>query len=228
MKKLMILAAAAAMGVSAFGACSYIEPTKPNKAAAWAYKWKFSGKTTKAVVSNCDKAITRASASLKIQGWSFYCEPECGDFEAMEADEVFWQTKPYKTLLAGGVTFEVANIIGKKGKNYEAAGVAEFGDLYALTLAGLGKYDSKNARVSSVKGNFAGVAAAPSLTEYNKATCGYDGVVSKVWPCCGCPTDDAASVAYGKWSIKYSKSYAKKYAAGTLKAAKLYPKWATR
>lgn len=228
MKKVVILAAAAAMGISAFGACQYIAPTVVTKSAAWAYKWKFSGKTTKAVQSNCDKAITRASASLKIQGWSFYCEPECGDFEAMEADEIFWQTKPGKTVLDGGVTFEVANIIGKKGKNYEAAGVAEFTDAYVLTLAGLGKYDTKNARVSSIKGNFAGVAAAPSLDSYNKASCDYDSNVSLVWPCCGCPSDEADSVAYGKWSIKYSKSYAKKYAAGTLKADKLLPKWARR
>ncbi len=231
MKKLVILAAVAAMGVSAFGACTYIKPDPKVVTPAWAYKWKFSGKTTKAVVAKCDNVITRAAASLKIQGWSFYCEPECGDFEAMEADEIFWQTKPYKTLLAGGVTFEVANVIGKTGKNYEAAGVAEFADangndLYTLTLAGLGKYDAKNLRVSSVKGNFAGIAAAPSLTSYNKASCDYNSKVSLVWPCCGCPSDEADSVAYGKWSIKYSKSYAKKYAAGSLSAVKLYPKWA--
>ena len=103
MKKLIIVAAAAAMGISAFGACSYIPPT-PSKVGdpAWAYKWKFSGKTTKAVEVKCSRQagtfVTRTSTSLKIQGWSFYCDPICGDFEAAQADEIFWSTKPEKVL----------------------------------------------------------------------------------------------------------------------------------
>lgn len=236
MKKVIIAAAVAAMGVSAFAACSYIAPTPAKQGdPAWAYKWKFSGKTTKAIEVRCARQqgtfVTRTAASLKIQGWSFYCDPVCGDFEAAEADEIFWQTKPGKLVLDGGVTLEVANVIGKKGKNYEAAGLAEFtdatgNDLYALTFAGLGKYDAKNERVSSVKGNFAGVAAAPGLTSYNKANCNYDSAVSKVWECCGCPTLDADSVAFGKWSVKYSKSYAKKYGNSKLDLNKVLPKWA--
>ena len=233
MKKLIIAAVVAAMGVSAFAACTY-KPIKEvaKTAPAWAYKWKFSGKTTKAVTTTCARGtkgsayITRTSTSLKIQGWSFYCEPNCGDFEAAEADEIFWQTKPFKTLLDGGVTLEVANVIGKKGKNYEAFGVAEFKDLYTLYFAGFGKYDSKNERVSSIKGNFAGTAAAPALTAYNKANCDYDTDVSKVWECCGCPTAEADSVAFGKWSVKYSKSYAKKYGNDKLDLSKVLPKWA--
>ena len=232
MKKLIIVAAAAAMGISAFGACSYIPPT-PSKVGdpAWAYKWKFSGKTTKAVEVKCSRQagtfVTRTSTSLKIQGWSFYCDPLCGDFEAAQADEIFWSTKPEKVLFdEAGVTLEVANVIGKKGKNYEAAGAAVFDDLYAVTFAGFGKYDAKNERVSSIKGNFAGFAAAPSLSKYNKANCNYETPVSKVWECCGCPTADADSVAFGKWSVKYSKSYAKKYGNGKLDLNKVLPKWA--
>ena len=227
MKKLILIAGVLAIG-GAFAECAYIKPLTPTSSdPAWAYKWKFTGKTTKAVTSTCEKKITRTGAALKIQGWSLYCDPECGDFEAAEAAEFFWQTKPYKAILGGGVTFEVANQIGKKGKNYEAAGVAEFTDkdgaaLYTLTFAGLGKYDTKKARVKSVSGNFAGIAAAPA----SKGTDCEDGEKSKVWECCGCPTLDADSVAYGKWSVKYNKSIAKKYANGTLKAKHIYPKWA--
>ena len=228
--------AAVVVAGAAEAACSYIPPTKTLTQSAWAYQWKFSGKTTKAIKVECNgEKVTRTSASLKIQGWSFYCEPECNDFESAEADEIFWSTKPEKLGLLGGVTFELGNIIGKKGKNYEAYGTASFKAIddqgadyadYELTFAGIGKYDTKNARVSSIKGNFAGNAMAPSLTWYNKANCGYDGAVSKVWECCGCPTLDAWTVAYGKWSVKFNKGNAKKYGDSKLEISKLLPGWA--
>ena len=233
MKKMIAIAAVALAG-AAFAECQYIEPVKDTPAEpAWAYKWKFSGKTTKAVKSSCDDAITRTGTSLKIEGWSFYCDPECGDFEAMEADEYFWQTKPTKTLFkkGSGVAFEVANVIGKKGKEFEAYGVAQFADEagnydYLLAVAGLGKYDAKKAYVKSIKGNFAGLAAAPALVTGKDTACTKAvSNVSLVWPCCGCPSEEAGSVAYGKWSIKYNKSWAKKAANGQL-SQKLYPSWA--
>ena len=230
MKKLMIAAVAAASVGGAFAACSYIPPTpQPTAEKAWAYQWKFTGKTTKGVATKCNGVdmVTRSSASLKIQGWSFYCEPVCGDFESAEADEIFWSTKPEKALLDGGITFELGNVIGKKGKDYETAGEAIFKNAYDLVFAGIGKYDSKNARVSSVKGNFAGTAVAPSLKLGKDTDCiAAPTLVSKVWECCGCPTLDADTVAYGKWSVKYNKSNAKKYGEGKLDMAKVLPKWA--
>ena len=238
MKKLMIAAASVALAAGAFADCSYI-PVQPVAQidSAWAYKWKFSGKTTKAVVMTCvDNAqyVTRTATSLKIQGWSLYCDPVCGDFESAEALEIFWQTKPSKVLFAdgSGVTFEVGNIIGKKGKEYEAAGEAVFTGIdgvtgYDLFFAGLGKYDTKKTRVSSIKGNFAGIAKAPQVKVGKDTDCiTAPTKISKVWECCGCPTQDADSVAFGKWSVKYNKSYAKKYGKGTLDAAKLLPSWA--
>ena len=233
-----MLAAVAAVAVSgAFAACQYIPPTpKPLDSQAWAYKWKFSGKTTKAIKTTCKYGagdfITRKSTSLKLEGWSLYCEPNCGDFEAAEATEFFWQTKPSKVLLDGGVELVVANVIGKKGADYEAAGALTVADVanvtaYHLGFAGLGKYDTKNARVKSIKGNFAGVAAAPQMKNGKDTDCSTaPTVISKVWECCGCPTADADSVAYGKWSVKYNKSMAKKYANGKLAAKDVLPKWA--
>ena len=230
MKKLILLAGVLAIGGAYAASCQFIDkkPTPSSNDSAWAYKWKFTGKTTKAVKAVCPKdPITRSSASLKIQGWSFYCDPDCDDFETEEADEIFWQTKPSKKILDGGAVFELANIIGKNGKNYEAAGTAKFADddkktQYDLTFAGLGKFDQKKKRVKSISGNFAGTASAPWLND--KTGCSSD--ISQVWTCCGCPDQDAWTVAYGKWSIKYNKSWSKKYANGKAKWEKIVPKWA--
>lgn len=237
MKKMIAIAATALAG-AALAECAYIPVTPVVEAEpAWAYQWKFTGKTTKAVATKCDYGtgdyITRTGASLKIQGWSLYCEPVCGDFEAAEATEIFWQTKPAKVMFTeGGVTFLEANVIGKKGKEYEAVGNANFASddgttAYTLAFAGLGKYDAKKTRVSSIKGNFAGLAKAPQMKNGKDTLCTTaPTVISKVWECCGCPTLDADSVAYGKWSVKYNKSIAKKYGNGKLDYNKVLPSWA--
>ena len=87
MKKLMIAALAVASVAGAYAACSYTEPT-----TAWVYKWTFTGKTTFGVKPAAVKVETglcgytgggssdvtctvRAPASLKIEGYTWYCEP---------------------------------------------------------------------------------------------------------------------------------------------------------
>lgn len=231
MKKIVTTLAAAVLAVSAFAQCSYVAPAEQTTADAWAYKWTFTGKTTKAVSITCsgEKYVVRTPSSLKLQGYAFYCSPSCGDFEKLECDEVFWATKPFKQLFTkedGGLNFEVANIIGKKGDKFETAGTLVLGDTYTLTFAGFGKYDKKNTRPSTIRGNFAGIAAAPSLTVGEATACSNPlSQVSTVWECCGCPTTEADSVAFGKFKVKYAKSYAKKYAAGTL-SNKFLPSWA--
>ena len=230
----MFALAAAAMVGAVQAACQYIpvpQPTPTEK--AWAYQWKFSGKTTEAAIGKCaGDVVIRVPGALKIQGWSFYCEPQCGDFEAMQADEIFWMTKPVKSLLEGGVELEVANVIGKKGKDFEALGNAAFTDVYGskygFVFAGLGKYDAKNMKPTSIKGNFAGYRTAPMYTKDNGPCSSPDTLKAAVWPCdtCSCPTETPDSVAYGKWSVKFNKGKANKYAAGTLDATKLLPSWA--
>lgn len=234
MKKIMIMAVAAMAAIGSFAQCSFVPAEEAVKDAAWAYKWKFTGKTTKAVKARCAATadgtlVTRTPTSLKIQGYTFYCNPQCGDFENLECDEVFWQSKPGRVLFGdgSGLKFEVANIIGKKGDKFEVYGTAEFDGIYTLNFAGFGKYDRKNNRVSSIKGMFTGVAAAPSLVEGTESACSSTvDFLSKVWGCCGCPADDADSVAFGKFSVKYTKSYAKKYAKHTLKETSILPSWA--
>ena len=223
----MIAAAAVAMVGSTFAACQYVAPD-----TAWVYKWKFTGKTTKGTQPKQVKVTTglcgytgggqtatgctvRTPASLKIEGYTWVCTPGCGSeaFEQFaEVNEIFWQKKPFKAAMAGGVSAEISNIIGKSAKQFETAGVASFTEnventTYTLTYAGLGKYDQKNSRVKSVSGNFAGILSQPWYIS-NK-----DCVPAGYWDCATlslvCP--GGATVAYGKWCAKYNKSASKKY-----------------
>ena len=251
----MIAAVAAIVACGGFAACTY-EPV-PAQDAAWAYTWKFTGKTTTGaalkgkagVATACgytsggrDDSFVRVPASLKLQGYTWYCDPGCGctDFETAlaEVNELFYIKKPFKGSLTGGVTMEVSNIIGKKAKQYEVAGKANFtGTIDAndprvgademtfdLVFAGLGKYDKKNSRVSSASGNFAGIANYPWYV--SKTVCAPAGI----WDCdvlaVNCDTF-ASSVAYGKWSVKFYKSAAKKLAANKVSTASAIksPKW---
>lgn len=252
MKKIIALAALAA-ATSAFAACSYTAPD-----TAWVYKWKFTGKTTFGVKpatvkakptsglcgytgnaptcsvgANCE--TVRAPASLKIEGYTWYCKPGCGSdqFENWgEVNEIFWQKKPFKAAIAGGVSTDISHIIGKKQKQYEAYGVAHFEEYingctkegtYTLAYAGLGKYDLKNCRVKSVKGNFAGYLDQPHYISKDKC------VNAGYWICdcnnnvLGCM---APSVAFGKWSAKYQKSASKKFLKkGTLPKVASWADW---
>ena len=248
MKKLIALATVLAIG-GAFAACQY-DPLP----TAWVYKWKFSGKTTygvkpakvKVETSLCgytggeqgggETCTVRAPASLKIEGYTWVCEPGCGSnaFEQFaELNEVFWQKKPFKASLAGGVATDVSNIIGKKAKQFEAAGTATFSEFinagateegtYTLTYAGLGKYDQKNDRVKSVSGNFAGFLDQP---HYISAK---DCLNAGFWDCDNNLVCEGTSVAYGKWCAKFQKSASKKFArSGTLPKVPSWVKWMNR
>ena len=241
MKKLMIAAIAAATVGGAFAEpppCTYTQEAP--KDTAWVYKWTFSGKTTEGVMPKEVKGTTgvcdyhtdpkeagcavRVPASLKIEGYTWACTPGCGSeaFESfVEANEIFWQKKPFKAALAGGVDTQLSNIIGKKATQFEAAGYATLTEqvekgTYVLLYAGLGKYDTKNSRVKSVSGNFAGALSQPWYIANTACTqAGY-------WNCetldLVCP--GGATVAYGKWSAKFNSSAAKKYLnKGTLPKA---------
>lgn len=223
-------------GGSAFGSACSVEPVKET---AWVYKWKFTGKTTYGAkaraASACsagDTCTIRCPASLKIEGYTWACSPGCGTegFEMFsEVNEVFWQNKPFKASLAGGVMTEICNIIGKKAKNCEVGGTATFtqfvdgtqpAGIYAFTYAGLGKYDKKHGRITSASGNFAGQLNAPVYVD----KCSI--IDAGFWDCgtLALNCDTKPSIMYGKWSVKYKKSASKKY----LKNGHLpkYPAWA--
>jgi hypothetical protein len=227
MKKLMIAAAVAAVGAAAFGgAC---QPTTPD--TAWAYVWKFTGKTTtgnKAASTGgaCytgDTCTYRVPSSLKIQGYTYACAPAvCAEdalgFETQfaECNEVFYMTKPYKASMYGGVTTEIAHIIGKSKKQVEIQGVAKLTEgaensTFTLTYAGLGKLNLANKRVTSASGNFAGTLSQPWAYIVKKDIC----IKAGYWRCDTLALEcEGPSVAYGKWSVKYNKAASKKFLSG--------------
>lgn len=239
MKKIMIAAAVAAMGVAAFADCA------PNP-EVWVYNWKFTGKTTtgkpataaavnpcqptgNTQASGCEKAY-RVPASLKIQGYTYACPAKyCSDgdkagdslgFETAftEPNEVFYMTKPYKASFWGGVTTEIAHIIGKNKKQAEIQGIASLTEnvensTFTLVYAGFGKINASK-RVTSVSGNFAGTLSQPwivgtsgtgSKKQYYCFPAGYWSCESISTLLCG------PSIAYGKWSAKYNSTGSKKF-----------------
>lgn len=223
MKKLIATAMIALTGMVAFGACSY---TPEVKETAWVYKWKFTGKTTfgkkpgQVATGLCGykgstSCAVRSPASLKIEGYTWFCAPGCGSesFEDFaEVNEIFWQKKPFKASLAGGVATDVSHIIGKKATKFEAGGKAKFtdeveGSTYTLTYAGLGAYSKKNSRVKNVKGKFAGFLSQPWYI--SKSVC----VTAGYWQCGDCASliCTGPSVAFGKWSATFKKNASKKF-----------------
>ena len=240
MKKIMMTVVVAALGLASFGgACG----EAPVKETAWMYKWTFKGKTTTGekapavrIASACGESpdevgcAVRTPTSLKIEGYMGICSPGCGTetFEACsEANEIFWQKKPFKASLAGGVTSDVVHIIGAKKNQVELAGQANFEKFisgtipegsYTFTYAGFGKYDLKNSRIKYVKGTFAGYLTQPhAVTVDLCTTAGY-------WDCStlGLVCEGPSAVT-GKFKVKYSKSGSKKFLRGSWPTI---PSWA--
>ena len=252
MKKLMIAAVVAAVAGGTFAAnCG--PGVEPVKESAWVYQWKFTGKTTEGanvadveVKGNCGPQVIpagctiRAPASLKIQGYTYFCNPGCSsDFfpKFAEGLEVFWQTKPFKTSLAGGVTTEICHIIGRAAKKCEVYGTAAFDGAfgwdekeqkpigrihYDIAYAGLGKMAQTDSRkhVTSVSGNFAGTLSQPWLVTSTKcALAGYWNCADLSLVC----TDP--SVVYGKWSAKYKYAASENYVNGKMIALPSWVQW---
>ena len=249
MKKLMLTAAVAAIASGAFALCGEVEPIPAiivKAAARTVYTFNFCGKTTKgaegaAIVSQCGETsegcIARIPAKLKIKGWLALCGNGCTEINAGTegaAAYAFWVLKPYKGWIsaddvaldfAGG---EFPHVIGKKPNKAEAfgtlAGTVVFADQAQWSLgdglyfAGLGKY--KAPLYKKIKGNFAGSPAASWYVSNKvcKQSSPYD-CETLTLKCDETPN----TVAFGKWTMKYSKSASKKFPSKTPKT----PSWAT-
>lgn len=240
MKKLMIACAVAALTAGAFAAgCGDDEEPTPADPVNQVYKVTFSGKTTKGVPGKdvvtsvmcgdditADGCVVRVPATFKVQGWYVLCNITCGtilDVFNAPQKQAFWQTKPYKGDIADSATvFSLINVIGKKGKEAEAAGTFTGTVTYAenatwslgdgLAFAGLGKTKVKSgtwAYFPSFSGNFVGT---PVASWYIKGkTCEQ----THVWEPCTMTVDCENipnTVAFGKWTMKYDASATKKAA----------------
>ena len=228
MKKLMIAAAVAAISAGAYA--TDCQPDTPDTEAAQAYKFKLSGKTTvgaagKVTVNGggvCTPATTNAACVLrvpgkvKIEGWMLACDNVCTTLADSTGftEYAFWATKPEKASITdGAIAFETLQVMGKKSKDAEAIGTFT-GTLFEIeaqtievTLAGQGKFDQKTGLYKSLSGNFAG-KMSPS---YYVTSTGC--VPTTVFMCDDLSTcvPDQDTAAFGTWSLKYSKSDAKKY-----------------
>lgn len=224
MKKIIAIAAIAVVG-GVFAECE--EPTE----CVFAYQVSLSGKSTvaastKAKPSQCiDAECYRKAASFKAKGYIYgttegtdanpdeCIEGSCGCNKFEEVTSYIWNTKTLKKV--GDFKFDslarIGSTVSAKAKTVEV--LASIGD--GLTLAGFGKYDTKNDLLKSASGYFAGKVAAPecSTCTYNESTCedACESTASVAFQVCSDEASDTTDTpAYGKWSVKYSKSAVKK------------------
>lgn len=233
MKKIMMLAAVAALAGGAFAACEIPGTVVTTNASV--YAWKFTGKTTVGTLlstrvissgSNCNLGggssnivcAIRIPGTLAIQGYTYYCDNCCDSFSSGTAGSsptLFYMTRPFQDLLAANISLDVAHIIGTRATQYEAEGIAEFtstepSEKWTLTFAGFGSFNTSLRVPTVISGNFAGKLDSP----YYVAR----GVCSPAdyWKCetllpIGQPTD--SGIAYGNWSVRYNASASRVFRA---------------
>lgn len=211
----------------------------------FAYQVALSGKSTvaastKAKPSACiDADCYRKAGSYKVKGYIWgvttdLTDPDqcvegcsCLDLSSATFTTYLWNTKTLKKL--GDMEFSQLDLVGSNDK-MKAKTVEVVAKIDDLALAGFGKYNTKKLEFKSATGYFAGTVAAPLCMSctYDKDKCEDNCTesASKAFALCSLEASDVATTpAYGKWSIKYSKSAAKKltkkYDAATLVPAKV-------
>jgi hypothetical protein len=230
MKKLMIAAlAACAFGAYADNTCApgevvEVAPTLVYKFKATVYTPKGISRTEAAVPGSvcapdsgteASTAVIRAKDKTKFAGWIYDCNGTCSTLKT--GSMVAWDSKRKSQLNDAQIGDGFIHVIGKKQKDAEwmwgFRGTATYNmeANYELVLAGFGKYSAKKGFYTSFKGNFAGTVDAVT---YAKAKTLEGCNPAGFWLCEDLTTlvDDEAGVAYGSWTVKYSKSASKKFA----------------
>lgn len=217
MKKLLMFAAVAAMGVSAFAACGEAPEVQPVNCAA-VYDFKASLKTTKAKAATikveCEDpegVCYREKASMSIKGYYYSCECDCDFKDGYSL--VFWDNID-KEIVDADYEWDWVDRISKKANGVEALGAISWeGETCAgeLVIAGFGKFDVKNDRVANISGYAVGFVNAPLCAVKCE-----DGEASIAWDLCDATSEGDSgdsTIAYGTWAVKYNKSASKKVAA---------------
>ena len=206
MKKLMIVAALAAMTVGvAEAACEKANCT-------FAYKLVMTGKSTKAVPLNetvgCEKgtACWRQIASIRWVGWVWGQAPAeddcCGCNKFEEFNFNLWDAKTGKIKADAALTLGFINVLRRSGAKDKAEVCFTLGE--NVKLAGFGPVNSASF-FKGANGFFAGSVAAPQC-----CACGAEGGDEECIPaqyftlCDGEVAAENETVAYGRWSLKYS------------------------
>lgn len=226
MKKLLMFAAAMTIVGGAFAQCG--DSPVVTQACAMVYDVKMSVKTTvgkpiagRVLESNCGDSeeigavCYRTKGSMSLQGYIESCTCDCEGL--MDGVLNLWnkKAKTYE-VVEGAFSWMFINIMGKKNTETEGSwvlpldgiGLLGGGVLYG---SGFGNWNSKECRVDSMSGNFAGFVSAPLCD--SDITC--DAAIA--YPCaCIVPgtEDELPTVAFGTWSIKYNKKLSKKLAEG--------------
>lgn len=216
MKKLMMLAAAMTIVGSAYGQCG--EP--PVGSCALVYDVQVTLKTTVPIYMSgsttvCGEAQAaacwRKPGSASWKGFISACACDCLSF--LGGSIYLWDVKNQQTLAdgTGTLTWEVFNLIGPKkldvegfwSLNDQVTGAEVYG-------AGFGKWDAKNARLTSISGNVVAKLTPPACATG-------DCAASVAFPCSILITQGTESftIAYGTWSMRYNSAASKKYAAST-------------
>ena len=214
MKKLVVMAAAL---VAAAGSYAQCEPGTPPVEAdcSQVYNVSISLKTTAAksgsidIGTDCAPGSTslcyRVISSKSYKGYYWNCSCGCDEFANNVLD--LFETKSKDLVVYNGtIDWESLVRIGKKNTEIEAAGTIDD----SIFFMGFGKYDVKNARVSSISGNVQAFLVAPSCT----VDCA-PGSTSVAYDICTLAPVSIGTIGYGSFSLKYNSSISKKLAAST-------------
>ena len=208
MKKLMIAAALAAMTVGvAEAACEKANCT-------FAYKLVMNGKSTKAVplteTVGCEKgsACWRQIASIRWVGWVWGQAPseddccECNKFE--EFASAVWDAKTGKLLPEDNrlVTIQFINVLRRGGARDKAEVLLTLGE--TVNLAGFGPVTSASF-FKGAHGFFAGSVVPPQCCACVEGGDDEECISAQYFTLCdGEVGEENLTVAYGRWSLKYS------------------------
>ena len=219
MKKLMIAAVVAAMGVSAMADCE-------EAFCAYAYRVKLAGKTVKGktvtdkesgkklIAGECDygTACFAKPASLRIAGYFYgYTEEDpacdaCG-CNAWESFQFHFWDENKQPVTFGAVAVDTLEVLRNSGACDKAQILITMDE---LNLAGFGAFNPKTHKLKSASGFFAGSLAAPECKEWDGTICDWgDPTPAKVFAPClaedGSWVVDSAkkAIAFGRWSMTY-------------------------
>ena len=232
MKKLMILAAVAAVSVGAFASLCDDDPAKAAGCLVYNVKFALKAPATKCLTAKCAGTSTAVGylelASRKYVGLLWACTNTC---DALNEGIKFtlWDSKAQKEVVPfsaastnATTTFKIADRFSKKATKVEAFWDVQ-GDtddvdesIKALYAAGFGTFNTKTGIATSISGYAVGMIV-PESADTKCSSC--DPQVCtfcddfEAWGDSTGNTyslnNEGAVAAYGTWSIKYNASLAK-------------------